>query len=108
MQDTHKFESRYLERLVAPWPAGEAEYRARSPLFHVERFDCPVIFLQGAQDRVVPPNQAEQMVSALRAKQVPVDYLLFEGEGHGFRRADTVVQALEAELGFYQRTFRLG
>lgn len=108
VQDTHKFESRYLERLVAPWPAGEAEYRARSPLFHVELFDCPVIFLQGAQDRVVPPNQAEQMVSALRAKQVPVDYLLFEGEGHGFRRADTVVQALEAELAFYQQTFRLG
>lgn len=108
VQDTHKFESRYLERLVAPWPAGEPAYRARSPLFHVERFDCPVIFLQGAQDRVVPPNQAEQMVAALRAKGVPVDYLLFEGEGHGFRRAETVVQALEAELAFYRRTFGLG
>lgn len=104
-RDTHKFESRYLDRLVGPWPAAAALYRARSPVDHVERLNCPVIFLHGADDKVVPPNQAEDMVAALDAKGVPVAYLLFEGEGHGFRRADTVRRALEGELSFYAQIF---
>jgi dipeptidyl aminopeptidase/acylaminoacyl peptidase len=102
-RDTHKFESRYLDSLVAPWPEGADVYRARSPLFHIEGLSCPVIFFQGLDDRVVPPNQAEAMVDALRAKGLPVAYLAFPGEGHGFRRAETMRRALEAEFGFFAR-----
>jgi dipeptidyl aminopeptidase/acylaminoacyl peptidase len=79
---------------------------ARSPLNHVEGLNCPVIFLQGEEDKVVPPNQAEAMVSALDAKGIPVAYVLFAGEGHGFRKAENVSQALEAELEFYARVFK--
>ncbi len=104
-RDTHKFESRYLDALVGPWPQAADIYRARSPIHHVDRLNCPVIFLQGADDKVVPPNQAEAMVEALDAKGVPVAYILFEGEGHGFRKADSVRRALESELGFYGRIF---
>lgn len=104
-RDTHKFESRYLDRLVGPWPDAARLYRDRSPVDHVDRLNCPVIFLQGADDKVVPPNQAEDMVGALEVKGVPVAYLLFDGEGHGFRRADTVRRALEAELSFYAQVF---
>jgi dipeptidyl aminopeptidase/acylaminoacyl peptidase len=102
-QDTHKFESRYLDRLVGPWPAAAAIYRARSPLHHVEGLSCPVIFFQGLEDRVVPPAQAERMVAALTAKGVPVAYLAFPGEQHGFRQASTLRRVLEAELYFYGR-----
>jgi dipeptidyl aminopeptidase/acylaminoacyl peptidase len=102
-RDTHKFESRYLDSLVAPWPAGEAIYRARSPLFHAEGLSCPVVFFQGLDDPVVPPNQAEEMVAALRRKHVPVAYLTFPGEAHGFRKADTIRRTLEAELAFFAR-----
>jgi dipeptidyl aminopeptidase/acylaminoacyl peptidase len=102
-RDTHKFESRYLDRLVGPWPEAAATYRARSPLHHVDRLARPVIFLQGLDDKVVPPNQAEQMVAALRAKGLPVAYLAFAGEGHGFRRAETIEAALEAERAFLCR-----
>jgi len=103
--DTHKFESRYLDRLVGPLPGAEALYEARSPIHFTEELDCPVIFLQGLDDKVVPPNQAEAMVAALRAKGLPVAYLAFEGEGHGFRKAATIKRALEAELAFYGRVF---
>jgi dipeptidyl aminopeptidase/acylaminoacyl peptidase len=103
--DTHKFESRYLDRLVGPLPGSEALYEARSPIHFTEELDCPVIFLQGLEDKVVPPNQAEAMVAALRAKGLPVAYLAFEGEGHGFRKAATIKRALEAELYFYGRVF---
>lgn len=99
--DTHKFESRYLDGLVAPLPGGAAVYRARSPLFHSEQLDRPVLLLQGSDDRVVPPSQAEVLVAALEANRVPHRYLRFEGEGHGFRRASTIIAALEAELAFY-------
>jgi dipeptidyl aminopeptidase/acylaminoacyl peptidase len=102
-RDTHKFESRYLDSLVAPWPAGAEVYRERSPLFHIERLSCPVIFFQGLDDRVVPPDQAVTMVDALRAKRLPVAYLAFPGEGHGFRRAETMRRALEAEFSFFAR-----
>ena len=105
-RDTHKFESRYLDRLIGPLPDSEALYVARSPLNHVEGLNCPVIFLQGEEDKVVPPNQAEAMVSALDAKGIPVAYVLFAGEGHGFRKAENVSQALEAELEFYARVFK--
>jgi dipeptidyl aminopeptidase/acylaminoacyl peptidase len=104
-RDTHKFESRYLDGLVGPWPEAEARYRERSPIHHVERLSCPVIIFQGLDDRVVPPNQAELMASALRARGLPVAYLTFEGEGHGFRRAATLQRCLEAELTFFGRLF---
>ena len=103
--DTHKFEARYLDRLVGEWPADREVYRARSPLHHASRLACPIIFFQGLDDRVVPPNQAELMVDALDGQGLPVACLMFEGEGHGFRQADTVRRCLEAELLFYARVF---
>ena len=99
--DTHKFESRYLDGLVGVLPDDAEVYRSRSPLFHAERLDRPVLLLQGAEDRVVPPSQAEVLVDALVHNGVPHAYVLFEGEGHGFHNADTVVRALETELAFY-------
>ena len=105
LRDTHKFESRYLDRLVGPWPEAAATYRARSPLHHADGLSCPVIFLQGLDDKVVPPNQAEAMVAALRAKGVPVAYLAFPGEGHGFRAAAAIERALLAEYAFFCRVF---
>ena len=104
-RDTHKFESRYLDRLIGRWPEDRDVYRARSPLHHADRLNCPAIFFQGLEDKVVPPAQAEAMVAALRRKGVPVAYLPFPGEGHGFRQAGTVKRALEAELYFYGRIF---
>ncbi len=104
-RDTHKFESRYLDRLVGEWPERADLYRERSPIHHTELLSCPVIFLQGAEDKVVPPNQAESMVAALQEKGLPVAYLLFDGEGHGFRRAENVQRALEAEFSFYAQVF---
>jgi dipeptidyl aminopeptidase/acylaminoacyl peptidase len=104
-EDTHKFESRYLDGLVGPWPEAAAVYRARSPIHHVDRLSCPIIFFQGLEDRVVPPNQAEMMVDALRRKGLPVAYLAFEGEQHGFRKAETIQTVLRAELTFYGRIF---
>jgi dipeptidyl aminopeptidase/acylaminoacyl peptidase len=106
-RDTHKFESRYLDRIVGPLPESEALYRERSPINHTDQLDCPVIFLQGLDDKVVPPNQAEAMVEALKSKGIPVAYLAFEGEGHGFRKAENVERALAAELTFYSRIFNL-
>ncbi len=107
-RDTHKFESRYLDRLVGPYPERADLYRERSPLEARDRFSCPVIFFQGDEDRIVPPNQAEAMVEALRAKGLRVDYHLFEGEQHGFRRAGNIVRALEAELAFYGEVLGFG
>lgn len=104
-RDTHKFESRYLDRLIGPLPEDEHLYRDRSPIEHVDALNCPVIFLQGEDDKVVPPNQAEAMVDALDRKGIPVAYVLFEGEGHGFRQAENVCRALESELAFYGRVF---
>jgi dipeptidyl aminopeptidase/acylaminoacyl peptidase len=104
-RETHKFESRYLDRLVGPWPEASALYRARSPIHHVERLSCPIIFFQGLEDAVVPPNQAELMVEALRRKGLPVAYLAFPGEQHGFRKAETIQTVLRAELAFYGRIF---
>jgi dipeptidyl aminopeptidase/acylaminoacyl peptidase len=104
-RDTHKFESRYLDGLVGPYPEEAERYRARSPIHFTDRLSCPVILLQGLEDEVVPPAQAEEMVRALEAKGLPYAYLPFEGEQHGFRAAENIVRALEAELYFYSRVF---
>ena len=106
-RDTHKFESRYLDTLVGPWPARRDLYRERSPLHHAERLARPVIFFQGGRDRVVPPAQAEAMVAALARRGVPHAYVLFPDEEHGFRRAENVARALEEELAFYCRVLGL-
>jgi dipeptidyl aminopeptidase/acylaminoacyl peptidase len=103
--DTHKFESRYLDRLLGPYPEQRNLYRSRSPIHFSERLSCPVIFFQGLEDRVVPPDQTERMVEALRSNGIPVAYLAFEGEQHGFRQADNIKAALDAELSFYSRVF---
>ena len=105
LRDTHKFEARYLDNLVGPYPAGAAIYKERSPINHVEKLQCPVIFFQGLEDKVVPPNQAEAMVEALCAKNIPVAYIAYEGEQHGFRQAANIIRTLEAELYFYRRIF---
>jgi dipeptidyl aminopeptidase/acylaminoacyl peptidase len=103
--DTHKFESRYLDSLVGPYPAEADRYRDRSPIHHVDRLACPVIFFQGLEDKVVPPNQTEAMVEALRSKGLPVAYVAFPGEQHGFRQANNIKRALEGELSFYAQIF---
>ena len=100
-RDTHKFEARYLDWLIGPYPEQAELYRERSPISHADGLNAPVIFFQGSEDRVVPPNQTEMMVEALRRRGIPVGYLLFAGEQHGFRRADNIKRALDAELHFY-------
>ena len=100
-RDTHKFESRYLDWLIGPYPQEERLYAERSPINHVDRLSAPVIFFQGSDDRVVPPNQTELMVEALKTKGIPVGYFLFDGEAHGFRKAETIKRALDAELYFF-------
>ncbi|PWB65267.1 MAG: peptidase [Bradyrhizobiaceae bacterium] len=108
-RDTHKFESRYLDWLIGPYPQAEELYRQRSPLHHAERLSKPVIFFQGEEDRIVPPNQTEAMVEALRRKGNPVGYLLFAGEQHGFRQAGNIQRSLDAELYFFAiQVFRTG
>jgi dipeptidyl aminopeptidase/acylaminoacyl peptidase len=99
--ETHKFESRYLDWLIGPYPQAHERYRERSPLYHAEQLSKPVIFFQGAEDTIVPPNQAEVLVEALRHKGKPVGYLLFSGEQHGFRKSATIQRCLDAELQFY-------
>ena len=101
--DTHKFESRYLDRLIGPYPEARDTYIARSPISHLAGFDAPMIVLQGDEDEIVPPSQSEMIVEALEAKGVPVAYLLFEGEQHGFRTSENIIAALEAELAFFGR-----
>jgi dipeptidyl aminopeptidase/acylaminoacyl peptidase len=103
VRDTHKFESQYLDRLVGKYPQEEARYRERSPIFHLDGFDRPVILLQGLEDKIVPPNQAELILESLKKRGVPVAYVPFEGEQHGFRKAENIVRAYEAELYFYSR-----
>lgn len=100
-RDTHKFESRYLDWLIGHYPQDERLYAERSPINHVDRLSAPVIFFQGADDKVVPPNQTEMMVAALKERGIPVGYFLFDGEQHGFRKAETIKRALDAELYFF-------
>ncbi len=103
--DTHKFESRYTDQLIGPYPEARAVYRERSPIHAADRLSCPLILFQGTEDQVVPPNQAALMSEALRAKGLPVALVMFEGEQHGFRKAPSVIRALEAELWFYGAVF---
>jgi dipeptidyl aminopeptidase/acylaminoacyl peptidase len=104
-KDTHKFEARYLDRLVGPYPEELDRYRQRSPIYALERLHCPVIFFQGLEDKVVPPSQTEVMVAALREKGIPVAYVPFAEEQHGFRIATNIKRALEGEFYFYSRIF---
>ncbi|HUE61320.1 MAG TPA: prolyl oligopeptidase family serine peptidase, partial [Acidimicrobiales bacterium] len=106
-RDTHKFESRYLDSLVGPWPDAADEYRRRSPIHHVDGIDKPLVLFQGSEDRVVPPEQSRLMYEALRARGIPVEYFEFEGEQHGFRKAETVMAVARAELDFYVRVLGL-
>ncbi len=104
--DTHKFEARYLDGLIGPYPARKDLYVARSPIHSAERLSCPVIFFQGLEDKVVPPNQAQMMVEILKAKGLPVAYVAYEGEQHGFRRAENIKRTLDGEFYFYSRVFK--
>lgn len=104
-KDTHKFESRYSDRLVGPYPQRADLFRERSPINFVDRVSCPVILLQGLEDEVVPPSQSEKFFEAIKAKGLPVAYLPFEGEQHGFRRAENLKRSIEAELYFYSKIF---
>jgi dipeptidyl aminopeptidase/acylaminoacyl peptidase len=101
--DTHKFESRYLDGLIGPYPRERERYRERSPIEHVDEFTRPLLVLQGLEDEIVPPNQATMIVDALKAKGVPVAYVAFEGEQHGFRREANIRRALDSELSFYSQ-----
>ncbi|MGG6269622.1 S9 family peptidase [Leptolyngbya sp. AN03gr2] len=104
-EDTHKFESRYLDGLIGPYPERADLYEERAPISAVDRLSCPVIFFQGDEDRIVPPNQAEMMVEALKQKGLPVAYVLFQGEQHGFRKAENIKRALDGEFYFYSQVF---
>lgn len=104
-KDTHKFESRYLDRMIGPYPERRDLYRERSPIHFVNQISCPMILFQGLEDKVVPPSQAELMVKALREKGLPVAYIPLDGEQHGFRRAENIKHSLDAELYFYSKIF---
>ena len=104
-RDTHKFESRYIDSLIGPLPEAQAVYDSRSPLNHLDGFKVPVLVLQGADDPVVPPNQSQRIVDALRARHVPVAYILYQGESHGFRKPETIIKSQQAELSFYGQIF---
>ena len=103
--ETHKFESRYLDGLIGPYPERRDLYIERSPIHFIDRLSCALILFQGLEDRIVPPNQAEMMYAAVKNKGLPVAYIPFAGEQHGFRRAENIKRALEAELTFYSRIF---
>ena len=105
VKDTHKYESRYLDSLIAVYPEGIDVYKERSPVYFADQISCPLILFQGLEDKVVPPNQAELMLEVMRAKGLPVAYVPFEGEQHGFRRAENIKRALDLELYFYSRVF---
>jgi dipeptidyl aminopeptidase/acylaminoacyl peptidase len=105
VKDTHKFESRYLDSLIGPWPEAADLYRERSPLTQVDNLNCPLIVFQGLEDKIVPPNQSRLIVDAVRKKGLPVAYLAFEGEQHGFRQAENIKRSLEGEIYFYSQVF---
>jgi len=105
VKDTHKFESRYLESMLGPWPEAKQVYLDRSPALHAEQITAPVLVQQGAEDRVVPPSEAERIVDALFERRIPHAYLLYPGEDHGFRGHDAIIRSFEAELSFYAQVF---
>ena len=102
-EETHRFEARYLDGLVGDWPEQRPLYEQRSPLLHADRIRCPVLFFQGLQDKVVPPEQTERMAKALRANGVPVEVRLFDDEGHGFRNQTTQISVLDETEAFFHR-----
>ena len=104
-EDTHKFESRYLDTMIGPWPEAREIYEERSPINHTDDLSSPLLVMQGSEDEVVPPSQSEAIVAAVAAKGIPHAYLLFEGEQHGFRQAANVIRSFEAELWFYGYVF---
>lgn len=104
-KDTHKFESRYLDGLIGPYPERRDLYLERSPIHHTDGLSCPIAFFQGLEDKIVPPNQAQMMVEVLRKKGLPVAHVEFEGEQHGFRRAENIKTAIDGELYFYSKIF---
>jgi dipeptidyl aminopeptidase/acylaminoacyl peptidase len=106
-RDTHKFEARYLDTLVGPLPEARDRYLERSPIHHTDRLATPLLVMQGAEDQVVPRQQADSLVAALQANGVTFAYVVFEGEQHGFRRAETIERALAVELSFYAQLFGL-
>jgi dipeptidyl aminopeptidase/acylaminoacyl peptidase len=103
--ETHKFESHYDEYLVGPWPEEIDLYRERSPMTHADSIDRPLLLLQGLDDKVVPPSQSEVIVEALKRRGIPHAYIAFEGEGHGFRKAENVERAIAAHLSFLAQIF---
>jgi dipeptidyl aminopeptidase/acylaminoacyl peptidase len=107
-KETHKLESRYLDQLVGPYPEAAAVYKERAPLAHTDRLNCPVIFFQGDEDQVVPPNQSELMYEALKKKGIYSEYHLYAGEGHGFRKGENIRHSLLREHAFYARAFGFG
>ena len=104
--DTHKFESRYLDGLIGKYPEEREKYDARSALFHTEKFSCPILLLQGDEDKIVPPNQAEMIYKALKEKGIPTALRMYEGEQHGFRKSENIEDALCSELYFYSKIFK--
>ena len=104
-KDTHKFESRYLDRLIGKYPEDKVVYQERSPIYHVDKLNCPVIFFQGLEDKVVPPNQAEMMFDSIKEKGLPTAYVAFEQEAHGFRISKNIKKALDSEFYFYSQIF---
>jgi dipeptidyl aminopeptidase/acylaminoacyl peptidase len=105
VQDTHDFESRYIDGLIGPLPEARALYDDRAPLSHVDDLSCPVLLLQGLDDKIVPPSQSEMFRDALARKGIRHAYLAYEGEQHGFRKAETIIHSLQAELSFYGQVF---
>ena len=105
-KETHKFESRYCDSMIGPYPESKDIYYERSPINFIQNFNCPIILFQGDEDKIVPPNQSQLMFDAVRAKGIPTAYILFEDEQHGFRKADSIKRALEGELYFYSKIFR--
>ena len=105
--DTHKFESRYNDSLIGPYPEAKDVYRQRSPIHFTDRLSCPIILFQGLEDKVVPPNQSAMMADAVRRKGLKVKYVTFEGEQHGFRKAESIIRSLEEELAFYRDVFAM-
>ena len=106
VKDTHKFESRYLFTLVGPYPERKDLYYERSPINYVHQINCPLILFQGDEDKVVPPSQSQLMYEAVRGREIPTAYILFKGEQHGFRKADSIKRSLEGELYFYSKIFK--
>jgi len=106
-KETHKFESRYIDQVIGPYPEFKHVYQERSPINHLDNFNAPLIMLQGLDDKVVPPNQSEMIYEALKTRGVPTAYVSFEGEGHGFRKAENIVHAIQAELYFYSRVLNM-